>query len=214
MTDIHIITASNRHLYRPTLDNYFRIRHEVFVNERGWKAVERMDGRDIDAFDRDDTVYLVAIDGDRVVGGQRLVPTTAPHMLSEIFSDLAAVRGVPTGSSIWEASRYFVVRERRSGRTDCMMLAGVQEFGLDEGITHYSAVIETWWLPRLHDAGFVVRPLGLPTLIENQWAIAAAVEVRESSRDRARALGGISGSVLIRRGPQTPLIREVEHASE
>lgn len=213
MTAIHVVTSANRQLYQSTLDSYFRIRYEVFARERGWKAVERTDERDIDAFDRDDTIYLIAIDGDRVVGGQRLVPTTSPHMLSEIFADLAAVKGVPIGPSIWEASRYFVVRERRSGRTDCTMLAGVQEFGLDEGITHYSAVIETWWLPRLHEAGFVVRPLGLPTLIEDQWAIAAEVEVRESSRDRARALGGIAGSVLVRRGPQVPLIREVEHAT-
>lgn len=213
MTAIHVISASNRHLYGPILDIYFRIRHDVFAKERGWKAVERADERDIDAYDRDDTIYLIAIDNDRVVGGQRLVPTTSPHMLNEIFQDLAAVKGIPIGPSIWEASRYFVTRERRSGRTDCMMLAGVQEFGLEEGITHYSAVIETWWLPRLHEAGFVVRPLGLPTLIENQWAIAAEVEVRESSLERARALGGISGSVLVRRGPQVSLIREVEHAT-
>jgi acyl-homoserine lactone synthase len=213
MTQIHIVTAANRHLYETTLDDYHRIRHDVFVKERGWKAVERIDGRDIDAYDRDDTVYLIAIDGERVVGGQRLTPTTVPHMLSEIFPDLAAVKGVPAGPSIWEASRYFVVRERRSGRTDAMMLAAVQEFGLDEGITHYSAVIETWWLPRLHEAGFVVRPLGLPTLIENQWAIAAEVEVRESSRERARALGGFNGSVLVRKGPQIPLIPQVDHAT-
>lgn len=213
MTQIHIVTAANRHLYEDILDNYHRVRHDVFVRERGWKAVERVDGRDVDAYDRDDTIHLIAIDGERVVGGQRLTPTTAPHMLSEIFADLAAVKGVPTGPSIWEASRYFVVRERRSGRTDCMMLAAVQEFGLDEGITHYSAVIETWWLPRLHEAGFVVRPLGLPTLIENQWAIAALVEVRETSRDRARALGGFAGSVLVRKGPQMPLIPQVDHAT-
>ena len=199
MTQVHVITSANRHLYEDTLDSYHRIRHEVFVAERGWRAVARADGRDIDS--------------SRVVGGQRLTPTTASHMLSDIFPELAAVKGVPTGPSVWEASRYFVVRERRSGRTDCTMLAAVQEFGLDEGITHYSAVIETWWLPRLHEAGFVVRPLGLPTLIENQWAIAAEIEVRESSRDRARALGGITGSVLVRRGPQFPLIRQVEHAT-
>jgi len=213
MTEIHIITSANRDLYQSTLDSYFRIRHDIFAKERGWKAVERTDGRDIDAFDRPDTVYLVAIDNNRVVGGQRLVPTTSAHMLSEIFPDLASVKGVPIGPTIWEASRYFVVRERRSGRTDCMMLAAVQEFGLEEGITHYSAVIETWWLPRLHEAGFVVRPLGLPTLIENQWAIAAEVEVRESSRDRARTLGGIIGSVLVRRGPQVALNREIEHVT-
>ncbi|HVZ52174.1 MAG TPA: acyl-homoserine-lactone synthase [Pseudolabrys sp.] len=213
MTAIHVVSSANRHLYESTLNSYFRIRHDVFARERGWRAVERSDGLDIDAFDRDDTIHLIAIDGDRVVGGQRLVPTTAPHMLSEIFPDLADVKGIPVGPTVWEASRYFVVRERRSGRTDCTMLAGVQEFGLEEGITHYSAVIETWWLPRLHEAGFIVRPLGLPTLIENQWAIAAEVEVRKSSRDRARALGGIGGSVLVRRGLIAPAKGEVVHVT-
>lgn len=213
MTAIHVVSSANRHLYESTLNSYFRIRHDVFARERGWRAVERSDGLDIDAFDRDDTIHLIAIDGDRVVGGQRLVPTTAPHMLSEIFADLADVKGIPVGPTVWEASRYFVVRERRSGRTDCTMLAGVQEFGLEEGITHYSAVIETWWLPRLHEAGFIVRPLGLPTLIENQWAIAAEVEVRKSSRDRARALGGIGGSVLVRRGLIAPAKGEVVHVT-
>ena len=213
MTQVHVVTSANRHLYEDIIENYHRIRHDVFVKERGWKAIERTDGRDIDAYDHDNTVHLIAIDGDRVVGGERLTPTTSPHMLNEVFPALAAVKGVPIGDSIWEGSRYFVVRERRVGRTDCMLLAALQEFALDEGITHYSIVIETWWLPRLHEAGFVVRPLGLPTLIENQWALAAAIDVGASNLEQARALGGITGSVLVRRGPQMPLVRQVEHAT-
>ena len=213
MTQVHVVTSANRHLYEDIIENYHRIRHDVFVKERGWKAIERTDGRDIDAYDHDNTVHLIAIDGDRVVGGERLTPTTSPHMLNEVFPALAAVKGVPIGDSIWEGSRYFVVRERRVGRTDCMLLAALQEFALDEGITHYSIVIETWWLPRLHEAGFVVRPLGLPTLIENQWALAAAIDVGASNLEQARALGGITGSVLVRRGPQIPLVRQVEHAT-
>jgi acyl-homoserine lactone synthase len=213
MTQVHVVTSANRHLYEDILERYHRIRHDVFVKERGWKAIERSDGRDIDAYDHDKTVHLIAIDGDRVVGGERLTPTTSPHMLSEVFPTLAAVKGVPSGPNIWEGSRYFVVRERRVGRTDCILLAALQEFALDEGITHYSIVIETWWLPRLHEAGFVVRPLGLPTLIENQWALAASIDVAESNLDQARALGRINGSVLVRRGPQVPLIPQVAHAS-
>lgn len=213
MTQIHIVTAANRHLYEDILDSYHRIRHDIFVKERGWKAIERTDGRDNDAYDGGDTVHLIAIDGDRVVGGERVTPTTSPHMLNEVFPALAAIKGVPIGLTIWEGSRYFVVRERRVGRTDCMLLAALQEFALDEGITHYSIVIETWWLPRLHEAGFVVRPLGLPTLIENQWALAAVIEVRESSYDQVRALGGLTGSVLVRRGLKGPLIPQVDHAT-
>ena len=39
MTQIHVVTSANRHLYETTLDSYHRIRHDVFVTERGWRAV-------------------------------------------------------------------------------------------------------------------------------------------------------------------------------
>lgn len=37
-------------------------------------------------------------------------------------------------------------------------MAAVQEFCLDQGIAKVSAIMETWWLPRFHEAGFVVTP--------------------------------------------------------
>src|SRR5262245_33587743 len=156
MTEIHIVTPANRALYEDVVQQSLRVRYDVFVRERGWAALQRSDGRDVDAYDQADTVYILAIDGERVVGGQRLCPTTRPHLLSDVFPHLAHVRGIPTGPDIWECSRYFVVKERRSGRTDCRLLAAVQEFGLQEGISQLTAVVETWWLPRLHEAGFKV----------------------------------------------------------
>ena len=202
MTEIHIITPANRALYEHAIEQSFRLRYDIFVRELGWSALQRADGRDVDAYDQPDTVYILAIDGDRVVGGERLCPTTRPHLLSEIFPYLAHVKGVPTGPDVWECSRYFVIKERRSGRTDCRLLAALQEFGLQEGVSQLSVVVETWWLPRFQDAGFKIRPLGLPHLVENKWSIAAAIDIRQESLDQVTALAGIKQPVLVRRGPQ------------
>jgi N-acyl-L-homoserine lactone synthetase len=38
-----------------------------------------------DQFDNDDAIYLLAIDGRTVVGGSQLVPSTKPHLLSEVL---------------------------------------------------------------------------------------------------------------------------------
>lgn len=203
---IHVVTAANRHLYRACLENLFVLRHEIFVNERKWTELERPDGRDIDAYDNDDTVYLVALEGERIVGSHRLYPTVKPTMLGDVFPDLAAVRGVPEDPSIWEWSRYFVVKDRRDGRLNLALMAAVQEIALDEGITDVSAVMETWWLPRFQEAGFVVRPLGLPALVQNQWTMAALIEVSEQTLDYVKQKAGIHGSVLVRRGPQQPMV--------
>src|SRR5262245_47681479 len=156
MTEIHIITPANRGLYENVIEQSFRLRYDIFVRELGWSALQRADGRDVDAYDQPDTVYILAIDGDRVVGGERLCPTTRPHLLSDVFPYLAHVKGVPAGPDVWECSRYFVIKERRSGRTDCRLLAALQEFGLQEGVSQLSVVVETWWLPRFQDAGFKI----------------------------------------------------------
>jgi N-acyl-L-homoserine lactone synthetase len=53
MTQIHVITRDNRPFYADHLQTYFRLRHEIFVGERGWEDLRRPDGRDVDAYDND-----------------------------------------------------------------------------------------------------------------------------------------------------------------
>jgi acyl-homoserine lactone synthase len=183
---IHVISAANRHLYEDVLEQHFRLRHEIFVEERKWEALRKPDGREIDAYDNDDAIYLLSLENRRVLGGYRMYPTTKPTMMSEVFPHLAAVRGCPANPLVWEWSRFFVSRERRDGALNLELMAAAQEFCLDQGIERLCLVMETWWLPRFHDIGFVVTPLGLPELIEDSWTMAATIEVRQESLDVVR----------------------------
>jgi acyl-homoserine lactone synthase len=212
MTHIHVVTRNNRHLYGNELQQYFRLRHEIFVEERGWRDLYRPDGLEIDRYDNEHAVYLLAIDRERVVGGQRLYPTLLPHMISDVFAHMAG-RGIPKAADVFEWTRYFVVRERRTGRTDCRLLAAIQEFCLDEGITELTAVVEMWWLPRWQQAGFKVRPLGLPTMVEGQPCVAAAIRVSQESLDHIRKLAGLRDASLVRSGRLSPILDRVPHVA-
>ena len=203
---IHVITRANRRLYETCLERLFMLRHQIFVGERGWIDLERPDGREIDAYDNEDAVYMVALEGERIIGGHRLYPTVKPNALSDVFPHLASVRGVPEDLSVWEWSRYFVVKDRRDSKLNLALMAAVQELCLEEGITEVSAVMETWWLPRFQDAGFNVRPLGLPALVGGEWTMAALIEISAQTRDYVKEKAGIHGSVLVRRGRQRPLV--------
>jgi acyl-homoserine lactone synthase len=202
---IHVISSINRHLYEDAIERHFHIRHDIFVGERSWKALAR-DGKEIDCYVKADTVYLLAMEGRRIIGGHRLCPTTGPTMIDQGFPNLASVRGVPSDPLIWEWSRFFVVRERREGRVNFELMAAVQEFCLDEGITHVSAVMEIRWLPRLQQAGFVVHPLGLLAVVEGSWTMAALIEISADTLERVRDIGNIPGSVLMRQGPHYPVV--------
>lgn len=199
MSAIHVITSENRHLYGDVLEQHHRLRHHIFVGERGWRQLDRADGRDLDAYDDEYAVYLLAIDAGRVVGGQRLRPTTRPHMLVDVFAHLAQ-HTLPRRLDVMEWTRYFVIRERRFGRTDWRLLAGVQAYCLEEGISELTAVVETWWLPRWQQVGFRARPLGLPQLVEGQPTLAVSVEIKSEALTCVMRRGGLKGIDLVRNG--------------
>jgi acyl-homoserine lactone synthase len=207
---IHVITRENRHLYQRELLDSHRLRHACYIVERKWAGLQDRDGLEFDQFDDDSTIYLLSIDNGRVIGGSRMYPTTRPHVLSSICPQLANVKGVPAGPDIWEWTRLFVAKDRRGdGRYGATAVAGhiwagSLEFALSEGIRELSVQFEAFWFPRFQQHGWKIKPLGLPTLIDNDWWIGAALPVTEESVLSTRAFYGIPGSVLVRRGLLRP----------
>lgn len=198
MTLVHAITPEKRRHYRDALDQHFRLRHEVFVKERGWFDLAREDERERDEYDTDETTYLLAIDCQTVVGGLRLNPTTSPYMLETAFPYL--VFGTPPRSpEIVECSRYFVTKGRRFGRADALLLAAVQAHCLEHEITQLVAVVELWWMPRLFEAGYKTRPLGPPANIAGLDCVALQLDVSTQTLETALSLAGrsavLSGAV-------------------
>lgn len=200
---IHVVGVGNFDAYHHILEHHYLVRHRVFVDERGWQDLRRADGREIDAYDTERTVYLLAIEGGRVVGGHRLMPTTGPHMLADVFPFLADFQ-VPSGPTIMEWSRFFIVPERRGGPTYFKLMAAVQEYCLRRSITHVTAVVEAWWLAKFDKAGFTYRALGQPSLIEGIPTSAILIDIRRDSLRRVMELGGLTESVLAGCGPEGP----------
>ena len=199
---IHVVTNANRHLYEAELLAHFRLRHEIYVVERNWKDLARTDGLERDQFDNQDATYILATDNGQVIGGSRLLPTTRPHLLSEVFPYLASVRGLPRAIEIYEWTRMFVIKSRREGRTmggqtRGLVICGVLEYCLDNGITGLTALIEMFWLPLFHSMGWNLMPLGLPELINGEWSIAVKMAINEDTLVSTRRFHGITGRVHV-----------------
>jgi len=83
-------------------------RHRIFIEQLGWR-LPCADGRfERDQYDRDDTVYVVAHDeSGSICGCARLLPTTEPYLLQELFPTLLA-DGIepPKAAAVWELSRF------------------------------------------------------------------------------------------------------------
>ena len=84
-------------------------RHQVFVEQLGW-ALHTENGMESDQFDRPDTVYVVAQDDQGHVSGcARLLPTTRPYLLGEVFPQLLNGLAPPCSPDVWELSRFAAV---------------------------------------------------------------------------------------------------------
>ncbi|NVN88194.1 MAG: GNAT family N-acetyltransferase [Rhodopseudomonas sp.] len=192
---IRIVNNDNRARYAKSMDQHFRMRHKIFVQERGWKEFER-GTIETDEFDTEHAVYGLAIDRqDDVVGCFRLYPTTLPHMMSEHFAWM--VDGpVPQRSDLLEASRYSIMEGRRDSRTYQELFLGIVEYCLSQGITGATALARTLRVPILQSIGMIVRPLGLPADIAGESNVAVLMETSEESLARIRKNAGVIGSVL------------------
>jgi len=84
-------------------------RHRVFVEQLGWQ-LQTLGNTEQDQFDREDTIYVISRDeyGD-ITGCARLLPTTRPYLLGEVFPQLLNGMPVPSSADVWELSRFAAV---------------------------------------------------------------------------------------------------------
>jgi acyl-homoserine lactone synthase len=217
MVDVHVVTNANRHLYENELDEHHRIRHRIYIEELHWRGLTpRADLREYDQFDVPETVYLLGIEKGHVVGGLRLVPTTGPHLIADVFSRFASQLGVPRRPDIAEWTRIFVVPERHEehsgSKIGSTVIASMIDYGLQEGLSGISVCMNTFWLPKFLKYGWRVRPLGLPDVHDGEWLIAVLIDVTPQALAGIRAACGLENrSALVWQGAITRFIPGRDH---
>jgi acyl-homoserine lactone synthase len=218
MYQVHVVDDDNRDLYEEDLDQHFRLRRDVFIGERQWRALIDRGGREIDQFDGPGAVYLLGIEPEAgVVCGSRLLPSVRPTLLSAVFAHLAEIRGIPTGPDVYEWTRLFVTPSRRESGALCTwagaMKCAMLEYCLEEGIRTFTGVCETHWLPRIIMMGWAPRALGLPQRFEGMNICAFSADPSEQALLNTRAYYGFSSRSLVRRTSYRPEIGASRHAN-
>ena len=152
-------------LERRTFASMFEARKQVFVDLLKWD-VPVLDGRfEVDQFDDEHATYIIVADekGEHL-GSARLLRTTRPHILGDLFPELCS-GPVPTGPDIFEITRFCLGRNQgAAGRrlTRNRLVSALVRHALDCGIRTYTGVAEMGWLQQILAFGWDCRPLGLP----------------------------------------------------
>jgi len=103
------LNGSDKADYPHYFNAMHRIRAEVFATRLNWD-VRVENGFERDRFDDVNPLYLISIDErtGRVRGSVRLMPTTGPNMLRDVFPSLIPNEEIVESATIWECSRFSI----------------------------------------------------------------------------------------------------------
>lgn len=204
---IDIVTKVDTKSRARDFQDMFRLRYRVFRERLNWD-VQTRNGMEMDRFDDLDPLYFMAFDHvNRLVGTWRMLPTTGPYMLRDVFPVLLDGMPAPHHPKIWEGSRFAVECEyagRSSlaalNRTTAEIFCAVVEFCIanefDEVVTVYDDRIGRL-LPRLG-----CRPTWQSQQIRigNTVTMAGRFDANPAVLCHMREINGINGTV-VRRAP-------------
>lgn len=197
---IEIVTHKNFEKHKADMEDAFKLRYNVFVDEKGWTDLARDDRRDFDQFDNEFAVHMICKRDGRVIGYQRMLPSTKPHLLSTVLSELCE-RERPAGPNIWEWTRYCVAKTHRErGRklspTANELLSAIVEWGLLIGVDHIIIEMEPIWLLRLVQLNFLVTPLGIPRQMHGEDVVAVIAKFDRRTLEMLQMMRGSTDQVL------------------
>lgn len=184
---MHFISGTPAALKQGVVSKMAAYRHKVFIEKLGWR-LDCAAGQELDQFDRDDTVYVVAQDecGD-IVGTARLLPTHRPYLLGEVFPQLMGGAPIPHSAAIWELSRFAAVDFNShapgplgqfSSDLTLQLLRATAAVASSLGAQRLVSVSPLGVERLLRNTGFMAHRAGPPVMVDGNPVLACWIELQ------------------------------------
>ncbi len=201
---IRLIQAHEKHLFPELIDQMFQLRARQFNDRLGWK-VKVSGGHERDGFDDLNPLYVVSVDTtEKVVGTFRLLQTTGPTMLSDVFSELVPDGLIVRSPIIWESTRFCVDTELAKEKAESglnlvtgELLSALLEIGVAAGLSHIVTVIDVRMERILRRSKCPIDRLAPPQRIDGVPSLAILMECTDETVARVHETNGIPSPCII-----------------
>lgn len=203
------IEGADRDRHQHLFEQMFRMRATVFADRLGWD-VSVVDGQETDRFDAEDPLYLLSVQEgtQELKGAARLLPTTGPNMLRDVFSVLVP-DGTVESPLIWESSRFAVHPQATVGSeardpnrvvntTTVELLCGLVEAAQLAGVEHIVSVFDARMARIFRAVDCPYDLIGVPRRIGRTMTYAGLFEISDALRHRLGNKAGLHTPVLSR----------------
>ena len=162
---IHVLSGSERGTYLDLFEQYFRLRHDVFIKGRGW-SLPAGNGLEVDQYDDNEAIYFLDVgDENRIQGAIRITPTIKSSLIADYFPHLVENGELPRSPTIYECTRYIVIPPRKSRddnrQAKSRIIGAMLDWCNDHELTYLQTIIDSAALPTYLDLTSLTIPLGL-----------------------------------------------------
>ncbi len=206
----------------PVLESMYRLRAKVFSEKLGWDVAVR-NGLEKDRYDEFNPLYIVktAPGTDDVVASMRLMPTTGPTLLADVFAETMPDAVAFTAPSIWECTRFCIdedhdyVRNNRAAvaTLTAEMMLGCAEVCAKVGVEAVVANFEAPVVRLYKRLGASFDILGSSASYGKRRVYLGHFAVEQDMIDRLKAQFGIEGDIMNRRQPVEVMPFELDLAA-
>ncbi|NCO22276.1 MAG: acyl-homoserine-lactone synthase [Hydrogenophilales bacterium CG17_big_fil_post_rev_8_21_14_2_50_63_12] len=181
--------------YPELADQMFRLRARAFSDRRGWR-VKVEEGRERDYFDDLGPLYFCLTENDHLLASLRLLPSTGPHMLSDVFPEVMGDTGIVRHPLIWESSRFCVDTEAaRTFSADGInvvtrsILTGLFVTAREVGLVNIISVYDVFVERILRRAGCAFDRLGPVVSYDDLNTVGGLFEVSDTVIHQLKSVG-------------------------
>lgn len=204
------------------MEKVWRFRHDQFVDRLGWNAIRRDDRREIDQFDTAEAIHLPLVLDEEVVGYTRLLPTLAPHLLSDVYPHLMDGNDWPRGPRVYEWTRCIaaVSDAKIAGvAISNALMTAVLEYCLIAGIEELIVQTHPKLVNLLIGTGWEVTPIAAPSVLDGALLVPIRAVPSARALMKHHELYSITGSLVdLERAHGNPFgaepLRRLAHVDE
>lgn len=180
------------------MESIFSLRHSVFVETLNWRALRQSDSLERDQFDHTEAIHLVYLKHGRALAYSRLLPTSGPHLPSDIYPELMKGHPSPRGPDIWEWTRLCARCDPDTGAATPIraLMVAVAEISVTLRISRLIAQSGPGWVARLNRLGWDAKALTAPTLYDGSPVVPLEARILRSTTSVSRRVLAVGGDIL------------------
>jgi N-acyl-L-homoserine lactone synthetase len=188
----------NMHQHGDLLVRYLEARRAIFVDRLRWNVSEA-DGLEFDQYDTPFCRWVVLHEFGEVIGGVRLIPTTARSgiytymlrdaqngILADIPTDVLFFKA-PVDPNVWEASRFFItdaVPAARRTTVQRLLFDRMTETAQANGASSILGIVPGIWSRWARRLGRDASPIGARFAIDGSWNQAVLFHIGNTAHSR------------------------------